>query len=71
MDLKYHLALQKRKSIATEQWSSRCSSIRVDPSHQPLHPSSNVTQFPNEVEIQFSTKQEITTITHHLEIKLT
>ena len=71
MDLEYDLASQKRKSIATEQWPSRCSSIRTDPSHQALHQSSNFTPFPNEIETQFSTKQEQTIITKHLEISLT
>ena len=37
MDLKYDLASQQRKPIATEQWPSRCSSIRTGPSHQALH----------------------------------
>ena len=40
-DLKYDLASQQRKPIATEQLQSRCSSIRTDPSHQALHPKSN------------------------------
>ena len=46
-DLKYDLALQQRKPIATEQWPSRCSSIRTDPSHQALHPKSNYTTLSN------------------------
>ena len=40
-DLKYDLASQQSKPIATEQWPSRCSTIRTDPSHQVLHPKSN------------------------------
>ena len=40
-DLKYDLASPQRKSIATEQWPSRCSIIRTDTSHQALHPKSN------------------------------
>ena len=71
MDLEYDLASQKRKSIATEQWPSRCSSIRTNPNHQALHPRSNFTPFPNEIETQLSTKQEQTIITNHLEIRLT
>ena len=49
-DLKYDLASQQRKPIATEQWPSRCSSIRTDPSHQALHPKSNHMPHPNEIE---------------------
>ena len=49
-DLKYDLASQRRKTIATEQWPSRCSSIRTDPSHQALHPKSNYMPHPKKIE---------------------
>ena len=50
MNLEYDLASQKRKSIATEQWPSRCSSIRTDPSHQALHPKWNYLLFSDEID---------------------
>ena len=49
-DLKYDLASQQRKPIATEQWQSRYSSIRTDPGHQAVHPKSNHMPHPNEIE---------------------
>ena len=50
IDLKYDLASQQRKSIAIEQWPSRCSSIRTDPSHQALHPKPNYMPCPDKIE---------------------
>ena len=49
-NLKYDLASQQRKPNATEQWPSRCLSLRTDPSHQTLHQKSNYMPFPNEIE---------------------
>ena len=49
LDLEYDLASHKRKFIATEQWPTRGSSIRTDPSHQALHPKSNYLPFPDEI----------------------
>ena len=49
-DLKYDLASQQRKPIATEQWPPRCSSIRTNPSPQALHTKSNYMPHPNEIE---------------------
>ena len=48
-DLKYDWASQQRKPIGTEQWPSRSSSIRTDPSHQALHPKSNYMTHLNEI----------------------
>ena len=63
-DLKYDLASQQRKPIATEQWPSRCSSIRTDPSHQALHPKSNYTTLSNVIRpFLFSKINQIKT--HH------
>ena len=63
-DLKYDLASQQRKPIATEQWSSRCSSICTDPSHQALHPKSNYTTLSNVIRpFIFSKINQINT--HH------
>ena len=49
IDLKYDLASQQRKPIATEQWPSRCSSIRTDPTQQALHSKSKYMPLLNEI----------------------
>ena len=63
MVLKYDLASQQKKSIATEQWPSRCSSIRTDPSHRALHPKSHYMPFPDEIENSNGPINQINT--HH------
>ena len=64
-DLKCDLASKQRKPIATEQWPSRCSSIRTDPSHQALHPKSNYTTLSNVIRtFLFSKINQINT--HHI-----